>query len=172
MIPNKIKVWRGWWKEKQLSKTLAVLLRPNTPEPVSAFTIKSWTLFFFSFPKLWAKYKPDLNVIDHTDADWLDRYLCTASIKPPLVCYFDVPWKWCIMKVIRVYERSLHGMIWSTRFFFMLAGRFPVLMFSFIIRTLVSFWWERTRVDWSESLLWSVRGSTGLMKFLKLKMWG
>ena len=25
----------------------------------------------------------------------------------------------------------------------MLAGRFPVLMFSFIMRTLVSFWWER-----------------------------
>lgn len=44
-------------------------------------------------------------------------------------------------------SESLHGMIWSTRFFFMLAGRFPVLMFSFIMRTLVSFWWEKTRTD-------------------------
>lgn len=37
----------------------------------------------------------------------------------------------------------LHGMICRTLFFFMLAGRFPVLMFSFIIRMLVSFWVER-----------------------------
>lgn len=34
---------------------------------------------------------------------------------------------------------ALHGMIWMTRAFFMLAGRLPVLMFSFMIRTLVSF---------------------------------
>lgn len=34
---------------------------------------------------------------------------------------------------------ALHGMIWITRAFFMLAGRLPVLMFSFMIRTLVSF---------------------------------
>lgn len=34
-------------------------------------------------------------------------------------------------------------MICRTRFFFMLAGRFPVLMFSFIMRMLVSFWVEK-----------------------------
>lgn len=34
---------------------------------------------------------------------------------------------------------ALHGMIWMTLAFFMLAGRLPVLMFSFMIRTLVSF---------------------------------
>lgn len=34
---------------------------------------------------------------------------------------------------------ALHGMIWMTRAFFMLAGRLPVLMFSFMMRTLVSF---------------------------------
>lgn len=44
------------------------------------------------------------------------------------------------MELFGVGEWSLHGMIWSTRFFFMLVGRFPVLMFSFIMRTLVSFW--------------------------------
>lgn len=36
----------------------------------------------------------------------------------------------------------VHGIICRTLFFFMLAGRFPVLMFSFIIRMLVSFWEE------------------------------
>lgn len=34
---------------------------------------------------------------------------------------------------------ALHGMIWMTLAFFMLAGRLPVLMFSFMIRTFVSF---------------------------------
>lgn len=33
----------------------------------------------------------------------------------------------------------LQGMIWMTRAFFMFAGRLPVLMFSFIIRTFVNF---------------------------------
>lgn len=32
-----------------------------------------------------------------------------------------------------------HGIIWRTLFFFMLAGRLPILMFSFIIRMFVSF---------------------------------
>ena len=57
------------------------------------------------------------------------------------------------MELFGVGERSLHGMIWSTRFFFMLAGRFPVLMFSFIMRTLVSFWQMGRKTDpRSESL--------------------
>lgn len=34
---------------------------------------------------------------------------------------------------------ALHGIIWMTLAFFMLAGRLPVLMFSFMIRTFVSF---------------------------------
>lgn len=42
---------------------------------------------------------------------------------------------------------ALHGMIWMTRAFFMLAGRLPVLMFSFMIRTLVSFCKE-DRAGW------------------------
>ena len=33
----------------------------------------------------------------------------------------------------------LHGMIWMTLAFFMFAGRLPVLMFSFMMRTFVSF---------------------------------
>lgn len=36
-------------------------------------------------------------------------------------------------------QAALHGMIWMTLAFFMFAGRLPVLMFSFMIRTLVSF---------------------------------
>lgn len=38
---------------------------------------------------------------------------------------------------------NLHGIICRTLFFFMLAGRFPVLMFSFIMRMFVSFWVEK-----------------------------
>lgn len=146
VIPNKIKVWKGWWKKKQLSKTLAVLLGLHMPEPVLVCTVKICTLAFFSHCSLnfTSRYKLYLKEFDHTDMIWQVGYLCTASIKSPSLWYFDVRWKWCTMELFRVSEYSLHGMIWSTRFFFMLAGRFPVLMFSFIMRTLVSFWWEKT----------------------------
>lgn len=36
-------------------------------------------------------------------------------------------------------DGPLHGMIWMTLAFFMFAGRLPVLMFSFMMRTFVSF---------------------------------
>ena len=45
----------------------------------------------------------------------------------------------CFRCLVEQNIRPVHGMIWRTRFFFMLAGRFPVLMFSFMMRTLVSF---------------------------------
>lgn len=43
---------------------------------------------------------------------------------------------------------ALHGMIWMTLAFFMLAGRLPVLMFSFMIRTLVSFCGQGGQSRW------------------------
>ena len=107
-IPNKIKVWRGWWKKKkihtqkkQLSKTLAVLLRPNTPEPVSAFTVKK----LYPLPlssQLWAKIQALLKCHwSHRHADYPD--ICVQlSMKSPAVWYFDVTRTWCIIEVFRV----------------------------------------------------------------------
>lgn len=109
MIPNKIKVWRDWWKKK---KSLAVLLRPNTPKPVSAFTVKSCTQAFFSHSTLsfkW-KYKPYLNVIDHTDMNLLSRYLCTAiyNITRSVVlwCYSDVMYNKTVRSIRAVLTRD------------------------------------------------------------------
>ena len=45
----------------------------------------------------------------------------------------------CLKGLPSAARAALHGMIWMTLAFFMLAGRLPVLMFSFMIRTFVNF---------------------------------
>lgn len=57
------------------------------PELISIFTVRKKKKLYpgFSFPtpapNSELRYKPNLDVIDHTDTSLLSRYLCTAIYK-------------------------------------------------------------------------------------------